>query len=325
MKVYVVVLNWNGKDLIGACIDSLLDQTQGHTIVVVDNGSSDGSVEFLDNKYSSKIELIKEKTNHGFAGGVNIGTNYAIKNKADFVALLNNDAAADKRWLENLVNVFSVHDKVGIVTGKLLREDKNHIDSTGDFYSIWGMPFPRGRNQIDSGQFNKTEEVFGASGGASLYRVKMLEEIGLFDEKFFAYYEDVDISFRARLADWKILFNPDAVAYHKVSATSSKMHSSFTRYHSVKNLLMLYGKNMPGFLFWKYFPLFVLQMIRLAISSLAKGGFLTYIKAVLRFILWSPAVFKNRLAIQKSRKVKISEIDALLYHQRPPKIPPFFS
>src|SRR5207253_2984925 len=144
------------------------------------------------------------------------------------IALFNNDAVADKNWLQSLVNTMSANSEVGIATSKLLLEDKKHIDSTGDFYSIWGMPLPRGRNQLDNGQFDKPEEVFGATGGASLYRAKMLNEIGLFDEKFFAYYEDVDISFRARLAGWKVYYQPKAIAYHGLSKTSSR-HPNLSR------------------------------------------------------------------------------------------------
>lgn len=319
MKAYIVVANWNGKDLIKKCLDSLQQQSYSAEIVVVDNGSVDGSVELIEKEYP-EIHLIKEGKNHGFAGGVNIGIRYAMEKKADAVALFNNDAVAEKDWLKQLVSTLDKNTKIGIVTGKLMRSDRKHIDSTGDFYTIWGMPFPRGRNQLDKGQFDSEEKVFGASGGASLYRAKMLEEIGLFDERFFAYYEDVDISFRAQLSGWGILYQPKALAYHKVSATSSKMAKNFTRYHSIKNLLILYTKNMPARLYWRYLPLFILQMLRLAASSLLKGGFLAYLKAAGRFILYLPAILLSRINIQRKRKISVSETKALLYRARPPKI-----
>lgn len=320
-KIYLVVLNWNGKQMVGKCLDSLLKQTYPAEIVVVDNGSVDGSQEFIKQKYP-KVHLISEKKNHGFAGGVNIGIKYAMKKRPGAIALFNNDAVADKDWLKQLVKVMKRDAEAGIVTGKLLRSDKEHIDSTGDFYSTWGMPFPRGRNQKDVGQYDQAEEVFGASGGASLYRTKMLKEIGLFDEKFFAYFEDVDISFRARLAGWNILYQPKAVAYHKVSATSSQMAKTFTRYHSIKNLLLLYTKNMPPRLYWHYLPFFIFLMVRLAVTSLLRGSFAAYLKGSGMFLLYLPSVLYGRYRIQRDRKVLASDINEMLYYGRPPRIPP---
>lgn len=320
MKVYLVVLNWNGADFIEECLDSLIKQSYPNEIVVVDNGSTDGSRELVERKYPN-IHLLSEKKNHGFAGGVNIGINYAFGKGAEAVALFNNDAVADKQWLKKLVETLKKDAKTGIVTCKFMRSDKKHIDSTGDFYSTWGMPFPRGRNQKDSGLFDNAGEVFGASGGASLYRTKMLKAIGLFDKKFFAYFEDVDISFRARLAGWKIVYQPEAMAYHRVSATSSKMAKSFTRYHSMKNLPILYTKNMPAKLYFKYLPLFVLQMVRLAVSSLLRGGILAYLKGLAVFIFYLPVVLFDRFKVQRNRKVSANEINELLYRGRPPKIP----
>lgn len=321
MKVYLVVVNWNGKDFIEECLESLQRQTHPVEIIVVDNGSTDGSKELIEKKYP-KIHLIDEDRNHGFAGGVNIGIKYAMSKKADAIALFNNDAVADKNWLDQLVNTLKKDVDTGIVTGKLMRSDKKHIDSTGDFYSTWGMPFPRGRNQKDTGQYDEPQEVFAASGGASLCRTKMLKEIGLFDERFFAYYEDVDMSFRARLAGWTVFYQPKAIAYHKVSATSSRMAGSFTRYHSIKNLLILYTKDMPLKLYFKYLPLFVLQMLRLAASSLARGGILAYLKATGMFLIYLPGILLSRRRIQKDRKITAKDINKLLYHHRPPKIPP---
>jgi hypothetical protein len=320
MKVYLVVLNWNGKDFVEECLDSLLEQSYPVEIVVVDNGSVDGSVELIEQKYP-KIQLIKESYNHGFAGGVNIGIKYAMKQGADTIGLINNDAVAEKDWVKHLVSAMKDEKSAGIITSKLMRMDKIHIDSTGDFYTVWGMPFPRGRNKKAEDNFKKREFIFGASGGASLYRVKMLEEIGLFDEAFFAYFEDVDISFRAQLAGWKVLYEPNAVAYHHISATSSKL-GSFSRYHTIKNFHLLYLKNMPGILYWKYLPLFLLHDIRLGISSFIRLGGAAYIKGVFKAVILLPRTLKSRRQVQRSRVVPISYIDSILTHSRPRRIPP---
>lgn len=320
MKVSVVIPNWNGEDLLAESLQSIEKQTYPCQIVVVDNGSTDKSVQIIKDKFP-KVHLIELTENTGFAGGVNTGLKFSLAEGFDAVALFNNDAEAEPDWLENLVEELGKKEKTGIVTGKLMRHDQKHIDSTGDFYTIWGIPMPRGRNHLDAGQYDQAESVFGASGGASLYRSTMLKEIGLFDERFFAYIEDVDISFRARLAGWDILYTPKAVAYHHVSATTSKMVSSFARYQWIKNYLMTYTKNMPARLYWKYFPLFLSQYLRYGASSTIRGGFWAYIRSSFRFLILSPGVLADRWKIQKSRKVSSSEIDELLVHSRPPKIP----
>jgi len=182
------------------------------------------------------------------------------------------------------------------------------------------MPFPRGRNQKDEGQYDTEESVFGASGGATLYRAKMLREIGLFDEYFFAYLEDVDVSFRAQLAGWKTRYTPHAVAYHHVGGTSSSL-GSFTRYHYIKNFYMTYAKNMPSRLYWKYLPLFIIQSVRLFASAALRGSGWAYIRGTARAFLNTPHIIRERRKIQENRKVSVAEIDKLLYKHRPPRIP----
>jgi GT2 family glycosyltransferase len=318
-NVWAVVPNWNGADLLAGCLRSLQAQSYPANLVVVDNGSIDESIELLEKEFPA-VQLIKLPENRGFAGGVNAGIRYALEQGAEAIALFNNDAVADKSWLENLVRALEANEQCGIATGKLMRSDKLHIDSTGEQYSAWGMPFPRGRNQKDAGQFDKAEPVFGATGGASLYRAAALGQVGLFDERFFAYYEDVDISFRMQLAGWKILYEPRAVAYHQVGATSSK-HGNFTRYHATKNFYLLYLKNMPGWLFWKYLIFFKLYALRLAGGSLVKGHFLTFMRSTLAALMLFPYAMKERSRIQKTRKVSPAYVAGLLFKGRPPKTP----
>lgn len=314
---YVVIPNWNGKDLLGACLDSLRAQSVAVRVIVVDNGSVDGSVEFIKKNYP-EVTLIELDYNHGFAGGVNVGIRHALELGADFVALFNNDAEADRHWLRQLVKAAEEQPKAGIVTSKFMRIDKKHLDSTGDFYSIYGLPFPRGRNQPDTGQYDDQREIFAASGGASLYRAKMLAEVGLFDEDYFAYYEDVDISFRARLAGWNVLYEPTAIAYHHLSATSNKL-GTFSLYHSSKNFVLLYAKNMPFKLCAKYSPLFTYQLLRWLVTSTLRGHGWTYCKGIGKALLLTPSTYRKRRQIQATRSVGTDDINRLLYHHRPPK------
>ncbi len=319
MNIYVVIPSWNGKELLKPCLDSVMAQGQSAEIIMVDNGSSDGSQAFVKASYPG-VELIELDKNYGFTGGVNVGINAALKKGAEFVVLFNNDAVAEPDWLEQLSKTAQDNRSVGIVASKILRTDKQHLDSTGENYSIWGLPFPRGRNEVDNGQYDKLIEVFAASGGASIYRAKMLGEIGLFDEDFFAYFEDVDIAFRAQLAGWKVLYEPTAVVYHHVNATSSKL-GDFSLYHSSKNFMLLYAKNMPLALYIKYLPLFALQLIRWSITSLLRGKIIAFLRGVFAALGLHFSTVKKRRDIQRSRKVPIKYIDRMLYHHRPPRPP----
>jgi GT2 family glycosyltransferase len=318
-KVYVVIPNWNGEDHIVECLNSLSEQTQPLKIIVVDNGSSDDSVNIIKDGFPS-VEVLEFPDNAGFAGGVNRGIKEALKQGAQYIALFNNDAIADKNWLRNLVNGAEKTPKAGIITGKFMRMDKKHLDSTGENYSTWAMPFPRGRNQEDTGQLDTPEYVFGASGGASLYKARMLKEIGLFDEEFFAYFEDVDISYRAQMAGWRVWYEPKAVAYHHIGATSSKL-GNFTRYHATKNFYMTYAKNMPAKLYWKYGIFFLMQAAISLGGSIVRRQLIAHIMGVVKAFANTPHLIRERRRIQSGRKVTIDYIDSILYKGRPPKIP----
>lgn len=315
-KVYTVVPNWNGAKWLGACLDSILAQVQTSQIVVVDNGSTDGSVELIEKKYP-QVDLIKHSRNHGFAGGVNAGIKLAINQGADYVALLNNDAVADEGWLKQLVNFLEDNPEAGIATSKICDINKIHLDSTGEIYSIWGLAYPRGRGEDFSDKYDKATWVFGASGGATLYRVKMLTQIGLFDEDFFAYYEDVDISFRAQLAGWKVGFVPKALVYHEIGATSSTI-KGFATYHTLKNLPLLLWKNVPWTLMPKVWPRLVLAYSGLVVSALSRGQIAPVLKAlVVGATLW-PKKLVQRYQIQQKRQVSVEYINSMIMHDLPP-------
>lgn len=317
MKVYIVVANWNGADLLPECLESLKKQSIKAEIIVVDNGSTDNSVKLIRSNFPEVI-LLQNTKNLGFTGGVNTGIKYALEHDADAIALFNNDAVAKKTWLEELCK--KMDKNTGIVTCKLMQSDKKHFDSTGDYYTTWGIPFPRGRNQLDKGQYDKPEKAAGASGGASLYSAPMLKEIGIFDQKFFAYYEDVDISLRAQFAGWGIVYQPTSIAYHHIGGTSSKM-GDFTRYHSIKNFLILYTKDMPARLYWKYLPNFLYQFSRTTARSFIDLKPHVWLRSILMFLVLLPSILIDRYKIQKNRKISSSEVERIIHIGRPPKIP----
>lgn len=302
----VIIPNWNGKDMVVHALRSLQQQTFDHHVIVVDNGSDDDSVETIKKRFPG-VEVIALSKNRGFAGGVNVGIRKAMKDDFRFIALLNNDAVVENSWLEHLVGSMKDRPDVVIATSKILRNDHKHIDSSGEFIRSSGMPFPRGRDESDRGQYDQAGFVFGASGGASLYRATLFKEIGLFDEDFFAYFEDVDISFRAQLAAHKIWYEPRAVVYHRVGQTSKRL-AGFTRFHSVKNYVLLYNKNMPSGLFWSRKFLFWGQLIRMLFGSLRDRQFGAYARAI-GWGLWHiPSTLKKRHKIQKQRVVSAQDI-----------------
>lgn len=315
-SVAVVIPSWNAIDEIGACLDSLQAQTIPHQVYVVENGSIDGSVEFISSKHPEVTLLIQDR-NLGFAGGVNVGIKQAMADGATYVALFNNDAVADKDWLRSLMKVMDKHDDVGAVACALMDGDGSTFDSSGDFYSNWGLAFPRDRGVKTSHGTKTAGFVFGASGGASLYRCKMLKQVGLFDEDFFAYYEDVDISFRMQLAGWKVRYEPAAKVYHHTGTTSGKI-PGFGTYQMFKNVPMLLVKNVPlrllpgiAFRFW-------IAHTAVFIKAVLSGRGWPATKGTLRMFTLLPQKLVERHQIQKNRKVSNDYIRSIITWDLPP-------
>jgi GT2 family glycosyltransferase len=217
----VIVVNWNGEAYLAECVDSLLKQTYPLTeVLVVDNASSDGSVRLILDRYGDRVRLIANRRNSGFAGGNNIGI---AASKGAYVLLLNNDAAADPRWVAALVREAEVDPRIGMCASKILTwEDADVLDSAGLLLFRDGLGRGRGRLERDDGRFARGEEVLLPSACAALYRRAMLDEIGLLDETFFMYCEDMDLGLRARLAGWRCRYVPDAVVRHRYSATAGR-------------------------------------------------------------------------------------------------------
>ena len=193
-NVLVIIVNWNGKEYLSGCLRSVFDQSyETFKVVLVDNGSTDDSIEFVKKNYPD-VEVIPLDKNYGFAKANNTVMEAALKNKTiEYIALLNNDTKVEKKYLSELVKVMSSDNRIGICASKMLRMDDPHIlDSTGHIF-IDGIIYDRGGNEYDRGQYDKQLDVAGACAGACLYRKEMLEEIGLFDESFGSYYEDAEL------------------------------------------------------------------------------------------------------------------------------------
>ena len=314
-KVLAVIPNLNGGNDLVAAVKSLINQSHPLDIMVVDNGSIDDSATKVDDLFDD-IHLIKNKTNMGFAAAVNQGFEYAVDNGYQYVAAFNNDAEADINWLHELVRGLQKHPDAGIACSKMLDAAKGCIDSAGEGYSVWGLPFPSGRG-LSRSKFSEPLEVFAASGGASLYRVSMLRTVGLFDEGFFAYYEDVDISFRAQLEGWKVRYIPAAIVHHQIGATSSKI-KGFTTYQTMKNLQLLWYKNVPSkFMYktgWRFFVAHTLFLFR----AISRGQGISAIRGDLVGSWLLAKKRGERKKIQASKKVSDEYICSIMTHDLPP-------
>ena len=315
-RLAIIVLNWNGADDTLNCVESLQQQTLRPEIIIVDNNSSDDSVErFEDHIKSQKKDapiLIKNSQNLGFAGGINTGLIYAKEHNFEYIGVLNPDAIADKKWCRALVDELSSQPKCGIVTGILQRRDGKTLDTTGDFYTTWGLPGPRNRDEPVKNAPSKPGEVFGATGGGAIYRAAIFDDIDMFDEDFFMYYEDVDLSFRAQLAGWKVRFTPKAIAYHKVGASSKKV-PGLAVYNTFKNLPLVFIKNVPGKLFWHIGLRFFLTYWLIFASAVRHGNGWPAFKGILASIIRKPAAYHKRWSIQKNRKVSIDYIRSIIH------------
>lgn len=238
--ISVVVVNYNGKKFLDNCLSSLFNQTfRDFEIIVVDNGSSDNSPAYIRERYPSVI-LVETGANLGFAGGTNAGIRTA---KGEFILTLNNDTITDPHVLEEIIQPMQSDGRVGMCGAKMLFPD-GRINSTAICISRSGAAWDRGMFEEDHGQYDHKEEVFGACAGAALYRKAMLEDIGLFDEDFFLFMEDVDLAFRARLAGWKCMYVPTARVVHIHGGTAG-FRSDISIYYGNRNLVWYVVKNFP--------------------------------------------------------------------------------
>lgn len=316
--VCVIIPNWDGADMIPAAIESLRKQTLGCDIIVVDNDSHDKSLEILRPMAERKeIILIEHTKNLGFAGGVNAGFRYAIKNNYKAAATINNDAIADENWLAYLYETLINNPKNAAVTCKILSEDGKKMDSTGDWLSIWGLPYPRGRGEATSKKYDDQTNILGASGGATIYRIEMLKQVGLFDEDFFAYYEDVDLSLRTRLAGWQILFEPRATVQHQISATGGRI-KGFTTIQTMRNLPCILVKDIPMSIILHMFPRFLLSYTLFFGRAIVDGRGFSAFLGFAEFNILLPKKISQRITIQSRKKISAKELDQLLLHDLPP-------
>jgi GT2 family glycosyltransferase len=237
----VVVPNWNGREWLAACLDAIEAQTLTPAeTIVVDNGSTDGSLELLAERGARTIEL---RLNTGFAYAVNRGIEAA---NAELVALVNTDVVLEPDWLERMTAALRDHPEAASAACKMVAlDDPGELWDAGDFLRRDGAAEQRGRGERDDGRFDEPGEAGAACAGAALYRRRAVLDVGGFDERFFAYLEDVDLGLRLRLAGWTCRYEPAAVARHAGGGSSGALRRPLLGWVERNTLLLV----------WKFFPL----------------------------------------------------------------------
>lgn len=315
INVTVIIPNWNGKELLKDCLDSLSKQSyENFIILVVDNGSTDGSVEYIKSLYK-KVEVLELDKNYGFTGAINRGVKYA---KTEFVALLNNDTEVDSHWLQELVKTINQHLEVASVGSKLLNYfQRDIIDGVGIELNEVGQARSIGYQQKDHGQFDIESYVFGATAGAALFRREVFLELGGFDDNYFMYSEEVDWAFKAQFLGYKSIFAPKALVYHKHKMSSKKV-PQYIEYWQFRNMYQTIIKDYPlGLLLKRWRWLKILLVYGNTVFYQFKNGFLwPPILTTLWLFVHLPQLIYKRWKTQTIKRVSDEYIDAFLIAKR---------
>jgi GT2 family glycosyltransferase len=321
--ISVVVLNWNGAQVVEGCLRSLQEQTYHPLeVIVVDNASTDHSVDLIGGNFP-EFKLIVNDKNLGFGGGNNVGI---CASQGKYIMMLNNDTRLDPKCVEELKTSIEKDQRYGACASKILLESEpDVIDGVGILVCPDGLSFGRGRLEKRD-RYDKEEELFFAADCACLYRREMLEDIGLYDEDFFAYADETDMGWRAQLAGWKCTYSPKAIVYHLHSVSSGGRVSSFKAFLVERNRIWVALKNFPVSLIllgqfytlWRY----VFQAYGALRGKGAAGQFASdfskgeLVKILVRAYLSAgkqiPLMLKKRRMIQQKKRITNREVYRLI-------------
>lgn len=278
MKTTVIIPNYNGKEYLRQCLRSLAQcELCDFRTIVVDNGSTDGSVELLKEEFPW-VEAVFLTENTGFAPAVNRGLE---KTSTQYGLLLNNDTTVEPDFVKKMEEALDTHTDAFSVSAKMvMMQDKRLLDGAGDLYCALGWAFALGKGKKVSECYTKPARVFSSCGGAVIYRMDVIREIGLFDENHFAYLEDVDIGYRARIAGYSNWYEPAAVVYHAGSGFSGSRYNEFKVDLSSRNSIYLILKNMPFLQIAINLPFLLLGFLAKTVFFVKKGYGHTYCKGL---------------------------------------------
>nr|NQU94438.1 glycosyltransferase family 2 protein [Bacteroidota bacterium] len=312
MRIAVVILNWNGKSLLEKFLPKVFD-TSSHIadVVVADNNSSDGSVEFLQSEFP-EVRVIRNPKNGGFSYGYNL----ALKQiDAEYFVLLNSDVEVTPNWIEPIIELMDKDDKIAACQSKILsyhqKEYFEYAGAAGGFVDQFGYPFCRGRIfqsiEKDLGQYDDIREIFWSTGACMFLRSKCFYEVGCFDDDFFAHMEEIDICWRLKHLGYKIMYHSQSVVYHIGGGSLDKSSARKTYYNMRNNNTMLY-KNLPRELVYPvFFSRFFLDLAA-SFKFLIDGGLKHFIAVSRAQIGFYFSYRKNRIKRSRIKHKYVSEI-----------------
>ena len=307
--VSIIIINWNGKGYLKTCLPLVYKQDYKNIeVILVDNASMDGSVGYV-RKNHPEAKIIINKENLGFAEANNIGYRIA---KGDYILFLNNDTEVTYNFLSELVKMLESDKQIGGVQSKiLLMDDPERLDSVGAFLTHTGFLYHYGIAKKDSPTYNKQIEIYSAKGACMLYKKSVLEEIKIndevFDSSYFAYFEETDMCHRVWLAGYKIIFVPSSVIYHKMGGTSTKLSDPFVQFHSFKNRINSYLKNLSfSTLIW-LLPSHIVFCELYAFISLVRLNYWLFL-AIQKSIWWNIATLKRTFTLREIIQTKIRKV-----------------
>lgn len=310
MVVSVIIVNWNGKKHLEKCLPSLNKQSYPKIeVILVDNASRDGSVEYVKKNFP-KTKIIINRQNLGFAQANNIGYRAS---QGEYILFLNNDTKVTKNFLTELIKVLESDEEIGGAQSKLLLMDTpEKLDSVGAYLTNTGFLYHYGTYKADSKKYDRQINLYSVKGASMMFKREVLEKVKtddeIFDKRFFAYFEETDMCHRVWLAGYKIVYAPKSVIYHKLGATSARFSDPFVQYHSYKNRICSYIKNLGSLSFVKILPVHLAFCEIASLTFLLQGKLLVFF-AIQRAIFWNlkdiRATLQRRENIQ--RKIRARE------------------
>lgn len=301
----VIIVNWNCGQFLDECLHHLLQQScRPAKILVMDNGSEDGSAERAQQLPGVTVRMLG--ANLGFAAANNLALEECT---TEYVVLLNPDAYPEPDWLHRLVSAAKARPQVAAFGSRqMIYGRPAMIDGIGDVYHVSGLVWRNGHGRSMQAEDDMAAEIFSPCACAVLYRREALREVGGFDEDYFCYVEDIDLGFRLRLAGYTAMVIPDAVVHHVGSGSTGGQHSDFSVYHGHRNLIWTYFKNVPGWLFWALLP------AHLALNAVSIAYFIwrgqgkVILKAKWDALRQLPKMWRKRQRIQQARRVGVMDI-----------------
>lgn len=310
--VSVVIVNWNSEKYLLSCLNGLKNQTfKDFETIIIDNGSSDGSLNRLETNIDANTKMTRLERNLGFAAANNIGAQIAC---GKWLVLLNADAFPESDWLENLVAAAEDHPEIASFSSRQIQANSPmFLDGAGDAYHVSGMAWRIGLGYPAKSTALKPAPLFSACAAAAMYLRKAFLDVEGFDEDFFSYFEDVDLGFRFQLKGYPSMYVPNAIVHHIGSATFG-VRSDFAFYHSHRNMIWTYFKNMPSSMLWFHLPGHLIANFIYLVYYTLRGRGKVLLKAKWDAIVGLPKVLKKRRIIQSSRRISNKDLFHLMQH-----------